>query len=51
MDHLNHADLKVQNYGLYERKTLKGVDINACELVEMFLVIALHPFSSLVLFN
>jgi hypothetical protein len=34
-----------------KRKTLQGVDTNACKLAEALLVTALHPFSSLGLFN
>jgi hypothetical protein len=34
-----------------KRKTLQGVDTTVCKLVEALLAIALHTFSSLVLFN
>jgi hypothetical protein len=51
MDHLNHVDLKAQNYGLYEKKTSQGVDTDACKLAKALLVTTLHPFSSLGLFN
>jgi hypothetical protein len=30
-----------------KRKTLQGVDIDVCKLVEALLVTTLHPFSSL----
>jgi hypothetical protein len=34
-----------------KRKTLQGVDVDACKLAKVLLVTALHPFSSLGLFN
>jgi hypothetical protein len=34
-----------------KRKTLQDVGVDACKLAEVFLVIALHPTSSLGLFN